>query len=116
MDLFDVGRAEILSTSKRIFKDKTTDGVVTIGNNQYAYRVGKNQTGRKFIVYLNESLIYHRFSLLVRVSIVLGIGALIVFALVLILVSKKAIGPIITTYRKQREFITNAGHNVSPAR
>ena len=83
-NVYDVGRAEILSTSKRIFKDKTTDGVVTIGNNQYAYRVGKNQTGRKFIVYLNESLIYHRFSLLVRVSIVLGIGALIVFALVLI--------------------------------
>lgn len=85
---------------------------MTIGNNQYAYRVGKNQTGRKFIVYLNESLIYHRFSLLVRVSIVLGIGALIVFALVLIFVSKKAIGPIITTYRKQREFITNAGHEL----
>ncbi|PWT66379.1 sensor histidine kinase, partial [Limosilactobacillus reuteri] len=78
-------------------KDKTTDGVVTIGNNQYAYHVGKNQTGRKFIVYLNESLIYRRFSLLVRISIVLGIGALVVFALVLILVSKKAIGPIITT-------------------
>jgi signal transduction histidine kinase len=111
-NVYDVGRAEILSTSKRIFKDKTTDGVVTIGNNQYAYRVGKNQTGRKFIVYLNESLIYHRFSLLVRVSIVLGIGSLIVFALVLILVSKKAIGPIITTYRKQREFITNAGHEL----
>lgn len=111
-NVYDVGRAEILSTSKRIFKDKTTDGVVTIGNNQYAYRVRKNQTGRKFIVYLNESLIYHRFSLLVRVSIVLGIGALIVFALVLILVSKKAIGPIITTYRKQREFITNAGHEL----
>ena len=111
-NVYDVGRTEILSTSKRIFKDKTTDGVVTIGNNQYAYRVGKNQTGRKFIVYLNESLIYHRFSLLVRVSIVLGIGALIVFALVLILVSKKAIGPIITTYRKQREFITNAGHEL----
>ncbi len=111
-NVYDIGRSEILSTSKRIFKDKTTDGVVTIGNNQYAYRVGKNQTGRKFIVYLNESLIYHRFSLLVRVSIVLGIGALIVFALVLILVSKKAIGPIITTYRKQREFITNAGHEL----
>ena len=40
-NVYDVGRAEILSTSKRIFKDKTTDGVVTIGNNQYAYRVGK---------------------------------------------------------------------------
>lgn len=37
---------------------------------------------------------------------------MIVFALVLILVSKKAIGPIITTYRKQREFITNAGHEL----
>ncbi|MEY8530685.1 sensor histidine kinase [Lactobacillus taiwanensis] len=111
-NVYDVGRSEILKTSKQIFKDKSTSGSIDIGNNQYAYRVGKSQEGYKFIVYLNESLIYHRFSLLVRVSIVLGIIALIVFALILILVSKKAIGPIITTYRKQREFITNAGHEL----
>lgn len=111
-NVYDIARSNIISTSKRIFKDKTTSGSVTIGDNQYAYRVGKSKTGEEFIVYLNESLIYHRFSLLVRVSIVLGIAALIVFAIVLILVSKKAIGPIITTYRKQREFITNAGHEL----
>ena len=111
-NVYDVGRSKILKTSKQIFKDKSTSGSIDIGNNQYAYRVGKSQEGYKFIVYLNESLIYHRFSLLVRVSIVLGIIALIVFALILILVSKKAIGPIITTYRKQREFITNAGHEL----
>jgi signal transduction histidine kinase len=46
------------------------------------------------------------------VALVLGIGALIVFALVLILVSGKAIKPITDTYHKQQEFITNAGHEL----
>ena len=45
-------------------------------------------------------------------ALVLGIGALIVFALVLILVSGKAIEPITDTYHKQQEFITNAGHEL----
>lgn len=45
-------------------------------------------------------------------ALVLGIGALIVFALVLILVSGKAIKPITDTYHKQQEFITNAGHEL----
>lgn len=111
-NVYDVAQKKIINTSKQVFKDKVTSGSVSIGNNQYAYRVGKDQKGNQFIVYLNESLIYHRFSLLFRVSVVLGLIALIVFALILILVSKKAIGPIITTYHKQREFITNAGHEL----
>lgn len=63
---------------------------------------------------MNETLIYQRFLLIFRVALVLGIGALIVFALVLILVlvSGKAIKPITDTYHKQQEFITNAGHEL----
>lgn len=64
------------------------------------------------VVFLNETLIFNRFWLLVRVAIVLGIGSLIVFAVVLILVSGKAIKPIVDTYHKQQEFITNAGHEL----
>ncbi|MDB6232738.1 MAG: hypothetical protein WAX65_04395 [Lactobacillus amylovorus] len=35
------------------------------------------------VVFLNETLIYNRFWLLFRVAVVLGIGSLIVFAVVL---------------------------------
>lgn len=87
--MYDVAQKKIINTSKQVFKDKVTSGSVSIGNNQYAYRVGKDQKDNQFIVYLNESLIYHRFSLLFRVSVVLGLIALIVFALILILVSKR---------------------------
>lgn len=61
---------------------------------------------------MNETLIFNRFWLLFRVALVLGLGALIVFALVLILVSGKAIKPTIDAYHKQQEFITNAGHEL----
>ena len=42
----------------------------------------------------------------------MGIGSLIVFAVVLILVSGRTIKPIVDNYHKQQEFITNAGHEL----
>ena len=44
-NVYDVGRSEILKTSKQIFKDKSTSLSIDIGNNQYAFRVGKSQEG-----------------------------------------------------------------------
>ena len=68
--------------------------------------------GQTMVVFLNETLIYNRFWLLFRVAVVLGIGSLIVFAVVLILVSGRTIKPIVDNYHKQQEFITNAGHEL----
>ncbi|MBI1696292.1 signal transduction histidine kinase [Lactobacillus crispatus] len=64
------------------------------------------------VIFLNETLIYQRFWIMLRLEIALGAAALIIFSLVLILVSGKAIKPIKDTYRKQHEFITNVGHEL----
>lgn len=111
-NVYKIKNTQIKNITRQALAMHQDSGTVEVGQNQYAYRVAKNSTGQTMVVFLNETLIFNRFWLLFRVSIVLGIGALIIFALVLILVSGKAIKPIVDTYRKQQEFITNAGHEL----
>ena len=111
-NVYKIKNTEIADITRRTLAEHNKQGNIKAGQNQYAYRVTKDSAGQTLIVFLNETLIYNRFWLMFRVAVVLGIGALIVFALVLILVSRRAIKPIIDTYHKQQEFITNAGHEL----
>lgn len=111
-NVYQVNSTKIKSITRKALSDHQDSGSVDVGRNQYAYRVAKNSVGQTMVVFLNETLIYNRFWLLFRVAVVLGIGSLIVFAVVLILVSGRAIKPIVDNYHKQQEFITNAGHEL----
>lgn len=111
-NVYKVKNTQIESITRRTLANHDKQGSIKAGQNQYAYRIATNSTGQTLIIFLNETLIYQRFWLIFRVALVLGIGALVVFALVLILVSGKAIKPITDTYHKQQEFITNAGHEL----
>lgn len=98
--------------STRVWNRNIEEGRLRIGRNIYYYRQGTTKKGEQIIIFLNETLIFSNFFNLVKVSLLLGILSLIVFATVLILISKRAIKPISETYDKQREFITNAGHEL----
>ena len=111
-NVYKINNSKIQNITRAALENGDKSGVVALGQNQYAFRVAKNSTGETMIVFLNETLIFNRFWLLFRVALVLGLGALIVFALVLILVSGKAIKPTVDAYHKQQEFITNAGHEL----
>ena len=111
-NVYKVNNTKIQDIVKKALETHSKSGTISVGQNNYAFKFSKNSTGQAMAVFLNETIIFDRFWLLFRVAIVLGIGALIVFALVLILVSGKAIKPIVDTYHKQQEFITNAGHEL----
>lgn len=111
-NVYKLKNTEIGSLTHQALDNHNKTGTVKTGQNEYVYRVFRSNTGQKMVVFLNKTLIYNRFWLLFRVSIASGIGALIIFAMVLILVSGKAIKPIVDTYHKQQEFITNAGHEL----
>lgn len=111
-NVYQVSSAQVKKISQKIVKRKENEGNVDIGQNKYRFRKSKTELGDKIIVFLNESLIFTRFWLLLRVSVALSLASLFIFALVLIAVSQRAIKPITETYRKQREFITNAGHEL----
>ncbi|MBP2056897.1 signal transduction histidine kinase [Lactobacillus colini] len=111
-NVYQVTSKQVKQVSKNILKLNKVEGNVVIGQNRYRYRKSKTKLGDNIIVFLNESLIFTRFWLLLRISVALSIVALIIFALILIGVSRRAIKPIVVTYNKQREFITNAGHEL----
>lgn len=107
-----ISQKQIKQVAQKIIKRKIPVNRVKIGKNIYAFKITKNEFGNRMIIFLNESLIFNRFWILVKIAGALSIVSLIVFATVLILISKKAIGPIIRTYKKQKEFVTNAGHEL----
>lgn len=102
----------VFDKSKNILAKNLKSGKIKFDNNYYAYRQSKTKNGQKIIIFLNETLIFNRYSTLLRVSLYLGSFALLVFTIVLILLSGRAIKPITETYKKQKEFITNAGHEL----
>ncbi|MCH3904336.1 MAG: HAMP domain-containing histidine kinase [Lactobacillus sp.] len=109
---FTWSQSKINSQVKSILASGKKDGRIRFNNNVYSYHCYRSQTGQQAIIFLNISLIYaHSWSLL-RLGIILGLCSLIFFALILIGLSKKAIKPIIETYHKQQQFITNAGHEL----
>lgn len=111
-NVYKLKNAAIKKLTRRVLTEKNSSGNIKNGQNQYAYRVFRSSAGQKMIVFLNETIIYSKFWLIFRLAVVLGLGALIVFAIILILVSRRAIKPIVDTYHKQQEFITNAGHEL----
>ncbi|QNQ80202.1 sensor histidine kinase [Lactobacillus sp. PV034] len=107
-----IDQDQVFSKSKQILAKNIKSGRVYFDKNIYAFRKSKTEDGQKIIIFLNETLIFNRYFTLLRVSLYLGSFALLVFALVLILLSGRAIKPITETYKKQKEFITNAGHEL----
>lgn len=107
-----IDQDQVFAKSKQILDKNFKNGKVKFDHNFYAYRLSKTKDGQKIIIFLNETLIFNRYSTLLRVSLYLGSFALVVFAAVLILLSGRAIKPITETYKKQKEFITNAGHEL----
>lgn len=109
---FNLSKQDISNKSKRIINSRFNKGMIRIDHNNYAYKIFFNDDGQKSIIFLNTSLIFARSWNLFRLSLCLGLIALLIFATILIISSGYAIKPIITAYRKQQQFITNAGHEL----
>ena len=69
-------------------------------------------SGNSLIVFLDCTRRNYQQLMLVQFSVWMGMVSLLVFFVIVSLLSRKAIEPTIRTYEKQREFITNAGHEL----
>lgn len=110
--IFNVSQTQIKQISKKVANGKKKRGVITIEDNLYEYQIKNTPAGEKILAFLNTSLIYEKSWMLLRLATLLGCAALIFFAIILIIVSKYAIKPIANVYNKQKQFITNAGHEL----
>ncbi|WP_297819504.1 HAMP domain-containing sensor histidine kinase [uncultured Lactobacillus sp.] len=109
---FKLSKQDIYSKAGRIANSRFKKGMIRLDHSNYAYQIFFNDQGQKSIIFLNTSLIFTRSWNLLRLAVFLGIIALLVFASILIITSGKAINPIVIAYKKQQQFITNAGHEL----
>lgn len=109
--IFTVSPQDIVNMAQRVYKRKKTRGVVYLNNTVYAYRL-KHRKKSTIVVFLDESLLMQESKDLAKIGICLGIVSLILYTIVLAVFSKRAIKPVVQAEMRQREFISNAGHEL----
>lgn len=109
---FDISPQKIQQKLNELKKLNIKSTYVKFDHNVYLLQKTYTNSGKAIYIFLNIDLIFSHSWVLLRTAILLVLASLLVFALILIALSKKAIGPIIETYKKQQSFITNAGHEL----
>lgn len=80
-------------------------------DNFYAYRVVKEDTAR-YIVFLDCTNYVNTARAVTSTGVLIGIFSFLIFFLIVSFASKYAIRPIVENMEKQKQFITNAGHEL----
>lgn len=97
--------------TNRVMKKKMKTGQVFYRGVTYAYKA-RQTNGQRIIVFLDESLLMARTSSLMHTGLILGVVVLILYTIVITLYSRRAIQPIVQAEQRQKEFITNASHEL----
>lgn len=98
---------QALNYANNVLNSKKTSGFI----DDYKYKIANKEYGL-FIVFVDVGRDLQIFYSFLRSSLIIGlIGIVAVFIIVLIF-SKRAIAPIAESYEKQKQFITDAGHEL----
>lgn len=97
--------------TNRLLRRRLHSGQLLYRGVNYAYKI-RNVDGKKVIVFLDESLLMDRTRSFIHSGLILGVIILVLYTIVLTLYSRRAIKPIIEAEQRQKEFITNASHEL----
>lgn len=109
--ILSVSPVDIQKLTQRVLKRHRNEGRVFYNQTVYAYRI-KNSGKRTNVIFLDETLMLSKAREVTYLGIMLGAISLMLYTAVLILFSNAAIRPIIQAEKRQKEFITNAGHEL----
>ena len=98
---------ELEKLGMSIFKNSKTSGSK---NTLSYYKTYKN--GYTLVVFMDNTFINEGASTLFRYTLIFGAVALIVFFFISLVCAKKIVGPLEETYKKQKQFISDAGHEL----
>lgn len=103
---------EVESYSNDIFDIGDSTGRLRISGVPYAYKVTKQKNNTYLLVVLDVSVFTSTSYRLLNTAVWLSIVCLGFFVVVIVVFSGRAIRPFVNNYKKQRRFITNAGHEL----
>jgi signal transduction histidine kinase len=101
----------ISDLSEVAFHRHRKQGIVRYNQTTYAYRVKKDH-GHYLIVFLDKSILMAESQELLKIAVLFGFISMVLYTVVLVVLSNRAIRPLILAERRQREFISNAGHEL----
>lgn len=110
--IMTVPREKISTIAKRVNKRPGKEGTIRYNKNTYAYKISRLPNGDSSITFLDSSIIMAATNEIIKSGLYLGGFSLVLFALILALFSRRAIRPIEQAEQRQKEFITNAGHEL----
>ena len=109
--ILSVSAATIRQLAQRVERRNNDHGQVLYNSKMYAYQV--RRMGKcTLVVFLDESLMMSRAREIINLGVLLGVVSLVLYTIILVLFSRRAIRPIIEAEQRQKEFITNAGHEL----
>lgn len=97
--------------SEIAFHRHRKQGIVRYNQTTYAYQV-KKEHGHYLIVFLDKSILMATSQELLEIAVLFGLISMVLYTVVLIVLSNRAIRPLILAEHRQREFISNAGHEL----
>lgn len=78
----------------------------------YRYRVFENDSGGSTIIVMDCFLQLQAFNNVLRVTLLVSLACIIIVFLLLLFFSKKAIRPFVENLERQRQFVTDASHEL----
>lgn len=93
----------------KVWKSGDTEG----RTDQFRYKIAESREGKESVViFLDTSSLMRSILMVLGISIFIGILCWGLMLLLVILLSKKAILPIAKNIEKQKQFVTDAGHEI----
>ena len=86
-------------------------GTISRKQMKYSYKVCQRDNG-SFIIFLDTTQRIRTLHGILIFSLYIGLVSMMLFLLILIALSSRVIKPMIESHEKQKEFITNAGHEL----
>lgn len=104
----ELSEEELLSIASEIFETGSRSGFT--GN--YIFRLTDKADGSQTIVFLNCESKYYEITNLAVISLSACVAGILLAWLMVSLLSKKAIQPMVQNIEQQKQFITDAGHEL----
>lgn len=87
-------------------------GHFTDGAHIYTYINRRTEDKGRIVVVMDSTRDVSDATSVIRRSFLLGVFCLVVFAVIIVILSRKAIAPVMRNMENQKSFITNAGHEL----
>ena len=108
-----VSEEEAISLSRQAYHADAVNRLTIHYNGRiYMYKIAVYDNDTDILVFLDVTDRLNNVTELIKFSLIVGLLSMLLFVLIVSLFSQKAIKPMIDNMERQREFVTNAGHEL----